>query len=341
MSSNPLSAIASAILPTKVSDVLLDAVVPGARQAIGLAKAVGGGKAGAAGGAAPAGAAAAKAAGPSTAKATKPPAKPRPRTAARPRTSTAAAAKKPAASAGRATGYAASSASGDFAFLRDPRIPVEEKLMRFMALMAKKLDADIVDKMEQLAPGGAAKSSATKSSSGTKSSGATKPGGTKASGAGGAIGGFLGKLSGLLNDKDLKPILRQVSGPVLSAAASAMGFPAAAPFLMKAGPQIFDFAADASKRLGGSGSDGASGLASLVGGGASASGSSPSASTSSAASSKAATTSSSGALDSTDEKMRFMELQSLVDKQKEMMTLVSNMLRAIHDMHMSCIGNLR
>jgi hypothetical protein len=36
-----------------------------------------------------------------------------------------------------------------------------------------------------------------------------------------------------------------------------------------------------------------------------------------------------------------MELQRLVDKQKEMFAMVSNILRAQHDTRMSIIGNVR
>jgi hypothetical protein len=42
-----------------------------------------------------------------------------------------------------------------------------------------------------------------------------------------------------------------------------------------------------------------------------------------------------------NEQVQLMELQRLVDKQKEMFAMISNVLRAQHDTRMAIIGNTR
>ena len=226
---------------------------------------------------------------------------------------TPVAARKKSGSATKKTttaGYAKATAKDDFAFLRDPKLTLEQKIMRFMIAMAKKLDEDIRRRMEELAPKDA--KNASSSSSSKKSS---KKGPFAA----------LGKTIASLVKKPLGDLLKQVAGPVLAAGASALGFPALAPLLLKAGPAIGQLAgellgslADAST----SGSGGASG----EGGG-----------TSSSSTSK----SSSSGMDSSEERVKMMELQNVLEKQKEMVSLVSNMLRTFHEMRMSAINNIR
>ena len=214
-----------------------------------------------------------------------------------------------ATSKARTSGYATSS-SKDFAFLRDPKLSLEQKLMRFMVVMAKKLDEDIQRRMEELAP----KDPAKKSSS-SKSSSSKKP----------SKGGPFGKVvSSILKSKPLKDLLKQVAGPVLAAGATALGFPALAPLLLKVGPALGQALGDAVGSLADAGGSGSSSRAS-------------SAESTSASSSKTSESSPG----STEERVKMMELQSVLEKQKEMVTLVSNMLRTFHDMRMSAINNIR
>jgi hypothetical protein len=222
-----------------------------------------------------------------------------------------------AATAGYST---AASAKGDFSFLRDPKLTLEQKLMRFMATMAKKLDEDIQRRMEELAPKDAKKTS----SSSSKSSSSKKK------------GGILGKaLSAVLKSKPMKDFLKQVTGPVLAAGAAALGFPALSAVLLKAGPSI-------GQVLGGL--VGSLDLTSLdLGGSTSSSASSGGTGASSASSASSSSSSSSGAsgMGATEERIKMMELQQLLEKQKEMFTLVSNMLKTFHDMRMASVNNIR
>jgi hypothetical protein len=223
-------------------------------------------------------------------------------------------AKGSATSKASASGYAKASSQGDFGFLRDPKLTLEQKLMRFMIVMAKKLDEDIQRRMEELAPKDPKKTSSSKTSSSKKSS------------KGGLFGNFV---SSILKGKPLKDLLKQVAGPVLAAGASALGFPALAPLLLKAGPALAQVVGD----LAGSLAD-AAGAAS---GGRATGDAAGSSSRSSSATGK---TGASG-MDATEERVKMMELQSVLEKQKEMVTLVSNMLRTFHDMRMSAIHNIR
>jgi hypothetical protein len=76
-----------------------------------------------------------------------------------------------------------------------------------------------------------------------------------------------------------------------------------------------------------------------IGGGGSASGAAAGASSSSAATSGTAQSSEPKRAES--QQVAMMELQQMIDKQKEMFTTLSNILRANHDMRMSAIQNMR
>ncbi|HET9553922.1 MAG TPA: hypothetical protein VFP50_13215 [Anaeromyxobacteraceae bacterium] len=274
-------------------------------------------------------------------------------TAAAKRTSTArrtaSAARKPATSARVASGYASTSGTkaADLAFLRDPKLSIEEKLFRFLLLVAKQTDQDLVAKMEEM------KGKTAKASGGTGSAGAA--GSTGA--AGGAAPapqpahskkkGFslwsaaklimpqLGIASKLLGDSTVKGLVQQLSGPVLAAGATALGMPALAPVALQVGSQLAAFVTDEERaRVGGSsGSDPAGGSAGT--GAAGSTGSSGSAGSSSGA------TSASAGGSGVSEQVQVMELQRMIDKQKEMFSLVSNILRTMHDTRMTAINNIR
>jgi hypothetical protein len=238
--------------------------------------------------------------------------------------STAAGTPKPtssgkAASAGKATpkatGYAAG-ASGDFAFLKDPKLSVEEKLFRFLCAVAQKSDDDLLKKMEEMKGG---------STAGPATGAAAKPRAFSLWGAAKALLPPLKLASKLIGDAGVKSLLKQVSGPVLAAACTALGMPMLAPLAAKVGPQLVGSVAEAVE----SAVDKASGAAAGSG-----SGGTP-------ASGSTAASGSSGTGSAKNEQLQMMELQRLVDKQKEMFSLVSNILRATHDTRMAVIGNVR
>jgi hypothetical protein len=230
------------------------------------------------------------------------------------------------------TGYAKASAGDDFAFLKDATLSVEEKLFRFLSAIARRSDDEVVKKMEEMKGGAAKATTGSTSSGGTTSSGSTS-GAKKSSGVSvwGALKSLippLGLASQLVGDAKLKSMISQVSGPVLAAAATALGMPALAPLALQAGPGLAT--ALINGKLGGSE------VAAAVGSTPSSGGSSTGTS-SSASSSSSASTAASGK----NEQVQLMELQRLVDKQKEMFAMVSNILRAQHDTRMAVIGNVR
>jgi hypothetical protein len=217
------------------------------------------------------------------------------------------------------SGYSKAIASDDFAFLKDPSLTVEEKLFRFMCAVAKRNDDEVVKKMEEM-KGGPVKAAAAGSAPAASS--APKPStGTTIWGALKALVPPLGLAAQVVGDAKLKSMITQVSGPVLGAAATALGLPALAPLAMQAGPGL------ASALLDGK----------LDGGASATSGAAPSAGSSGTSSNAASPT----AAAAKNEQVQLMELQRLVDKQKEMFAMISNVLRAQHDTRMAIIGNVR
>ena len=237
--------------------------------------------------------------------------------------STTASSTKSTSSSSASSSSSSSSSSSALAFLSDTKLSVEEKLYRFMLYVSDKYDKALEKKMNEIAG---------KQTSSSSSSSKSKDGGLLGGllgGSGGGLGGLLGgalktvlPAAGigldLLKSSGLQDIITQASGPVLAAGATAMGFPALAPVLLKAGPAL------------------AKGLFSAAG---SAAGSSSSSSSSSGTSEKGVTYSS--ADDPQVEQKDMLELQHLQDKQKEMFSLISNMLRSMHDTKMAVINNLR
>ncbi|ACL66063.1 conserved hypothetical protein [Anaeromyxobacter dehalogenans 2CP-1] len=213
---------------------------------------------------------------------------------------------------GAAKKPSSSRSTGALAFLDDPRLSIEEKLFRFMMYVQDRFDRDVEQKMKEAA----GKASGTSGSSGAKK----KKGGPFAKLAGALKTAFpaLGMSMEILNDKNVQALVKTLGGPALAAGAAAMGFPGLAPVLAKAGPQLagvaFDLAA-AFKDAPASGSSGTGG----TGG-----------------------TGSTGSADSPEiDRKKMMELQYAMEKQKEMFTLVSNVLRSLHDMKMSAVHNIR
>jgi hypothetical protein len=211
--------------------------------------------------------------------------------------------------ASNAVAASTSSATGSLAFLKDPRLSVEEKLARLMIQLSDKYERQLEEKLRQFADLESGKatpaaSTAKKSSGGllgTLGEGLTAllgktGGGTSSVGTSSIVGALLPKLA------------TQLTGPVLAGAATALGMPALAPAILKAGPAI-------------------GGLLASV--------------TTGAASKPKATSTPASTTPVPSEKQLMTEIQILQEKQREMFTLVSNILRSQHDTKMAVIGNIR
>jgi hypothetical protein len=219
-----------------------------------------------------------------------------------------------ASSASSASSSSASGTNGSLAFLKDAKLSVEEKLARLMVYLSDKYEKQLEQKLQQysdLENGKATSSSSKKSTSSTASASSLKDG----------LSSLLSKagLGSLFSGASLQKLLGQVAGPVLAGAATALGAPSLAPMILKAGPLLGSLASGAISALGGTGASGA-------------------ASSSKSASSSPGSSSSSSA---PSEKQLMTEIQILQEKQKEMFTLVSNILRSQHDTKMAVIGNVR
>lgn len=143
-------------------------------------------------------------------------------------------------SAGWATATGARSTtkatSSSLSFLKDPKLSIEEKLMRLLAHLNQKWEREMQEKLDRIAAG--EKGTTTKSK---KSGGVFGSVVSAASGALKAVGIDAGALTG----STLQGLLGKLGGPVLAAAASALGFPALAPALLKIGPNVLGAAAGA------------------------------------------------------------------------------------------------
>jgi hypothetical protein len=176
--------------------------------------------------------------------------------------------------------------------------------------------------------GGEASGSSASSSTTASSSGSSKK-------SGGLLGSVLGSAKELfpvlglgleaLQDPTVRSIVSQVSGPVLAAAATAVGLPALAPALLEAGPAVVDAVAGAASAL--SAEDRAAAPSGVV--------------TRTSTSAAASGSSQGSTLSQGQERLKLMEIQRIVDQQREMFSLVSGILRARHDARMAVIQNVR
>jgi hypothetical protein len=184
---------------------------------------------------------------------------------------------------------------------------IEDKLFKFMTLVQKKNDKELDDKIKDF------KANYTKAGSST--SGAT---GAKSSSSGGLLGfvkqalGAIKLPFGLSLDKLVDQVVGDLGPKLLAMAAIPLGFPALAPAIEQAAsailPKLAEVAAGAS------------------------SGTSSSSSSSTSASKEAG---------SPDEKIAMLEIQRLVEKQNQMFTCISNVMKNMHDTGMSVINNIR
>jgi hypothetical protein len=242
------------------------------------------------------------------------------------RSATSVAGWAPAPSAAKKTSSSKASATS---FLSDPKLSIEEKLMRLLAYLSDKWEKQMQAKLDQINADEANTADGGTSGSSTKKSGGGLLGGVlggvgdvlggilgSAGGDGGGIGAMLGKVFDVLQIPGVTSILGKVGGPVLAAAASALGFPAAAPAILQAAPALFEAAGGVASSAGGSASGGSSG--------------------SSATSGK-----SQGKMSDSQRQLLIMEIQRIYERQKEMFNLVSNILKSGHDTRMGVINNVR
>jgi hypothetical protein len=216
---------------------------------------------------------------------------------------------------------AAASKPGPLAFLNDSKLSVEDKLMRLLAYLNDKWEKDLQKKMKELG--------ASQGGTGSSSSSST----AKKSGDGilGGLGGIVkaatsffpaaGVALDVLKIPGAREVLGKIGGPVLAAAATAMGFPQLAPLALQYGGQLVDLAAGVATSLD--------------------AGSAASTTTSSAAASTATKSDGAGLSSDREAQLKLMEIQRIIDQQKEMFSLVSNMLRGTHEGRMAVIQNVR
>jgi hypothetical protein len=258
-------------------------------------------------------------------------AKPKPKPKAK-ATSTGAGYAKAAASTSKTAAKATKAGSapkkdGPLGFLDDPKLSVEDKLLKLLAYLNDKWNKDLDAKMKEF------KTEKEKAPASTSSSSSSK----KSSGLGGLVGkavGFVkqalpaaGVALEALGTPAVRSALKSVAGPALAALATSTGFPQLAPAALKFGPELVDAAAGLASSLGsGEGSLPVAAVANAVGG----SGTSSS------------TTQTANPLGSDrDAQLKLMEIQRIMDQQKEMFSLVSNLLRTGHEGRMGIIQNLR
>jgi len=204
--------------------------------------------------------------------------------------------------------------TGEWSFLTDPSLSVEEKLARFMMAVQKKLDGELTQKMKDY-----------KAKYGE--------GGTEAKGDG---GGFFGTLLKVICpplaiadsifggvDEFLKDALQVLGGPLLAALATAVGLPMLAPAALALGE----------------------GLGAMLGGGSTPakpkSGSSGTTKDKTPTKPKTDPKAGTGEAGSPDERLEMLEIQRLVEKQNQMFTLVSNVMKGMHETTMVAIQNIR
>jgi hypothetical protein len=194
--------------------------------------------------------------------------------------------------------------------------------MRLLAYLNDKWEKDLQKKMKDL---GKKQDDFGVSSSSSSSSGAKKSSGGLLGGLGGIVKAAtsffpqVGIALDVLRMPGARDVLGKIGGPVLAAAATAVGLPQLAPLALQYGPKLVDLAAGVAT--------------SLEREGAAAAG----------ASSPAPASKSDGAGLSSDKdaQLKLMEIQRIIDQQKEMFSLVSNMLRGTHEGRMAVIQNVR
>ncbi len=223
-----------------------------------------------------------------------------------------------AAGKGSAVGYSTPKATGEWSFLSDPSLSLEDKLSRFMIAAQKKLGDELTQKMDDYR--------AKYGEGGTE---------TKKQESGGLFGSILGAIfpAGGLFDKVLGGLekllgeaLKSLGGPVLAALATAVGLPALAPAALKVGESL-------GAVLAGSVTTSKPKAAST--------GTTKTTKTTTTTTPKTTSTAKKAEAGSPDERLEMLEIQRLVEKQNQLFTLVSNLMKSMHDTGMVAIQNVR
>jgi hypothetical protein len=238
---------------------------------------------------------------------------------AAPASKTAAAAKSPGATPPRIT--------GEWSFLTNPSLSIEDKLARFMLAVQKKMDDELTTKMEEYR--------AKYGEGGSES---------KKEDGGGIFGAILKILCPPLAiadsifggvDEFLAQGLKTLGGPLLAALATALGLPGLAPAALQIGKGIGE-AVVASRPKPAAPAKPKDSAPS-----AGKPGSATSSSKASGSKTTAAKTTEKGEAGSPDERLEMLEIQRLVEKQNQLFTLVSNVMKSMHDTTMTAVQNVR
>jgi hypothetical protein len=239
-------------------------------------------------------------------------------------TTASSSATKTSGSTAAKTSAATATKAGPLAFLDDKALSVEEKLMRLLSYLSAKWDKDLEKKLKEFQTGQQQGGSTTTAAAPKKKSG----------GLLGSIGSVVGAATKFfpavgiaveaLKNPAIRAVVSKIGGPVLAAAATALGYPALAPLLLKYGPAVVDVAA---------------GIAGSVDGGTTGSGGT-SASGGTAAASAGSSPSETG-MNDREMQLKLMEIQRIRDLQKEMFSMVSQILRSGHETRMNVIQNIR
>jgi len=243
-----------------------------------------------------------------------------------------------------ATSSSGSAAKGEWSFLADASLSVEDKLALFMQQVQRKTDEDLTRKMEEYRARYASESEA-----------AAKK---KEEDEGGGWLSTLLKvvfpplaLADLFTGGDLDRFIggavKALGGPLLAALATAVGLPWLAPAAMKAGTALGDAIAGSGKAKIGSAKadkkadrkDGKE--AKDAKGTSSSAGEKAGSSTAKKETKKTDDAAKKEEAGSPDERLAMLEIQRIVDKQNQMFQLVSNVLKGMHETNMVAIQNLR
>jgi hypothetical protein len=213
----------------------------------------------------------------------------------------------------------------ELAFLDDKYLSIQDKLFRFATLMAQKSDQELVDAMKDYEEKKAAAKKASSSGGG---------GGGLLGAVGDAVGGI-----GDLIASAAETVAKELGGPLLAAAATALGLPELAPIALKVGGGFAAGVVDIVATELGAGKGAKRSTASASSGSSSGS----SGASSAGKTSKAAASGTANAPDAEDfdEKIEMLKLQRLVEKQDALFSSLSNVMKATHESEMVAVQNIR
>ena len=216
--------------------------------------------------------------------------------------------------------------TGEWSFLSDPSLSVEEKLSRFMIAVQKKLGDELTE--DGRVPGEV-----------RRGWDGDEEGGRRRDSSGSILKAVFPPLAiadTIFGDLDgfLKDALKALGGPLLAALATAVGMPTLAPGALKVGDALAD------ALTGGSASSKKTTTAKKADDGAKSSGTGKGGTTTK----KTPTTKEETAkkeAGTPDERLEMLEIQRLVEKQNQLFTLVSNVMKGMHDTAMVAVQNVR